>query len=282
MADGGRSVSRRRRGRGRATPGPAGRGARRRCPVVSSVPLEVQVVGAALAGDAVVAVELVLLLRGEVAGVAQAGGVLDHLLVVGDAQAVLGQLRLRQGDEGLGGAEEARVDGHPLRLAGRVVDVDLAGRADLVAVAVDDGGTGDAGEVARADHGELPFCSSRAVGPRGTSTDEVLGAHRPARQTFAGQVPAPRRPGAWTAPRAGTRDARHAAPGVDSRRPHGILGRRRDQTDVTEPTRRGPARAGRRTSRPAGRRHGGRRQQASTTARGTDVVTTPRRGARCP
>lgn len=61
---------------------------------------------------------------------------LDQRLVVRDPQLVTGELAGRQRDEGVP-PEDARPDGRPLGLAGRVVQVHLVDGADLVAVAVD-------------------------------------------------------------------------------------------------------------------------------------------------
>jgi hypothetical protein len=86
------------------------------------------------APEAVVAVEGLLLLRAERAVGVDPGGGLDGVLGVADDDVVAVEAGVLDRDEGLGGTEEARLDGHPVRGAGGVVDVDLADGADLVAV----------------------------------------------------------------------------------------------------------------------------------------------------
>jgi hypothetical protein len=103
--------------------------------------------------DAVVAVQLGLLLGGEVALLGlDPGSVLDPGLLVGHPQAVAHQLGLGQGHEALLGAEQAGADRRPLRAAGLVVEVDLADLAELAAVAVDGVGADDALDVLGRDH----------------------------------------------------------------------------------------------------------------------------------
>ena len=89
--------------------------------------------GVRAGAHAVVAVELLLLLRREVAVGVDLRGVLHLVLADGYADAVVGQVGVPDRDEGLLRAEQAGADGDPLGLAGLVVEVDLGGRADLLA-----------------------------------------------------------------------------------------------------------------------------------------------------
>src|SRR5690242_17940704 len=84
--------------------------------------------------EAVVVVELEFLFGREVAADAEIGRVLDEGPVEGDPEGAVDQFAGLQWDEGVPG-EQASAYGRPLRLAGRVVEVDLVDRADLVAVA---------------------------------------------------------------------------------------------------------------------------------------------------
>jgi len=86
--------------------------------------------------EAVVAVELEFLFRGEVAAHAEIGGVLDQGPLEGDAQAAVDQFAGLQGHEGVP-AEQPGPYGRPLRHSRGVVEVDLVDRADLGAVAVE-------------------------------------------------------------------------------------------------------------------------------------------------
>jgi hypothetical protein len=99
--------------------------------------------------DAVVAVEVGLVALAELGARVVVGGVLDQVLVERHGDDVAGHGRLGQGDQGDVGAEQARLDGDPLGLAGGVVEVDLVDLADLLAVAAGDGGAeqGFGGEV---------------------------------------------------------------------------------------------------------------------------------------
>src|SRR5215216_374450 len=97
-------------------------------------------VGAVLAVlEAVVAVQLGLLVLGEAPVGPHGGGVLDLLLVVGHLDAVTHGLGLGEGHKGGLGGEQAAGDRGPLGLAGLVVEVDGVDRAELVAGRVDHG-----------------------------------------------------------------------------------------------------------------------------------------------
>src|SRR5215203_4084992 len=99
-------------------------------------------VGAVLAVvEAVVVVQLGLLVLGQLAVGLRAGGVGDLLLVVGHLDAVTHVLGLGEGHEGGLGREQASGDRGPLGLAGLVVEVDGVDRAELVAGRVDHGAT---------------------------------------------------------------------------------------------------------------------------------------------
>jgi hypothetical protein len=63
------------------------------------------------------------------------GGVLDLILRVRQLDAVAGVRGLGDGREADLGAEQARLDGGPLGLAGITVEVDVGDRAELLAVA---------------------------------------------------------------------------------------------------------------------------------------------------
>ena len=86
--------------------------------------------------QAVVAVERLFLLHVEVLVSVLTRGVLDLGLRVGEVQVLTLDAGALERDEGLGGTEQARVDRDPGGLARLVVQVDLADRTDLVAVAV--------------------------------------------------------------------------------------------------------------------------------------------------
>jgi hypothetical protein len=86
-------------------------------------------------------------------------GVLHPVLAHGYAQAVVGEVGVPDRDEGLLGAEHAGADGDPLGLPGLVVEVDLAGGADLLARLVVDVLADHAVEGLGADHrGCAPIC----------------------------------------------------------------------------------------------------------------------------
>ena len=61
------------------------------------------------------------------------GASFTWVLLDGYAHTVVGQVGVADRDEGLLGPEQARADGDPLRLTRLVVEVDLAGGADLLA-----------------------------------------------------------------------------------------------------------------------------------------------------
>ena len=94
------------------------------------------VVRRATVRQAVVAVERLFLLDVEVLVSVLTRGVLDLGLRVGEVQVLTLDAGALERDEGLGGTEQARVDRDPGGLARLVVQVDLADRTDLVAVAV--------------------------------------------------------------------------------------------------------------------------------------------------
>src|SRR5215216_6069859 len=95
--------------------------------------------GGAVIVQAVVAPQLPLLGLGQVLVGVDPWGVLDQLLVVGDADVAVILGGLGEGDEAGFGAEQAGVDQGPLRLAGLVVEVDGVDPADAAAVPVDQG-----------------------------------------------------------------------------------------------------------------------------------------------
>jgi hypothetical protein len=122
-------------------------------------------------------------------------GALDLRLVVGDTDLVALDGRLVQRDERLGGAEQAGGDGDPLRVAGLVVQEDLADLADLVPVVVDDRAAGreQVLDLVSADHGD----SSTGLGIRARVVTRVARAASKALQqrpptTVAGYPPASR------------------------------------------------------------------------------------------
>ncbi len=78
------------------------------------------------------------LVRAELVVEVDPGGVLDVALLVGDLEAVADLGGVDQGDERLGGAEQAGVDQGPGRVAGLAVQVELADGPDRAAVSVDD------------------------------------------------------------------------------------------------------------------------------------------------
>src|SRR5215211_3185957 len=173
-------------------------------------------VGAVLAVvEAVVAVQLSLVVLGEGPVGRHDGGVLDLLLVVGDLDAVTGVLGLGERHEGGLGAEQAAGDRGPLGLAGLVVQVDGVDRAELVAGRVDHGAALPALNGVDVRHtdsllvagwmaggwwtGRLGPVSCRGVPPSG----------RPSGPGAAGQSARPRSPG-WRAPhRRWPRSRRH-------------------------------------------------------------------------
>jgi hypothetical protein len=85
-----------------------------------------------------VAVELCLLVLGELAVGLDAGRVLDLRLLVGHLDLVAAAIGLRQRDERQLGADHPGLDGHPLGLTGLPIEVDVLDLADLVAVSVDE------------------------------------------------------------------------------------------------------------------------------------------------
>jgi hypothetical protein len=87
--------------------------------------------------EAVVAVQLGLVVLGQLAAGLHAGGVADLCLLVGHLDGVTGGLGAGEGHEGGRGGEQAAGDGGPLGLAGLVVQVDGVDRAQLVAGRVD-------------------------------------------------------------------------------------------------------------------------------------------------
>src|SRR5829696_2138863 len=89
--------------------------------------------------DAVVGEQLGFLLGAELVVEVDLWAVLDVVLLVGDLEAVADLGGVDEGDEGLGGAEEAGVDQGPGGMAGLAVQVELADRPDRCAVPVDDG-----------------------------------------------------------------------------------------------------------------------------------------------
>src|SRR5215218_4892097 len=103
--------------------------------------------------QAVVAVQLGLLRHLEVAVRGHPGRVLDLALGVGHVDAVGAvEAGVLQGHKRLGGAEQARVHRDPARGTRRVVEVDLAGLADLVAGVVVHGRALDVIDLVLADH----------------------------------------------------------------------------------------------------------------------------------
>jgi hypothetical protein len=80
------------------------------------------------------------------------GGVLDLVLRDVHAYAVVGEVGVADRDERLLGAEQARLHGDPLGLAGLVVQVHLGRRSDLVARLVVDVAADHAVEGLGADH----------------------------------------------------------------------------------------------------------------------------------
>ena len=93
--------------------------------------------------QAVVAVELLLLVHVQVSLTVDVGCVLDGGLVVGERHAVAVELGTLQRHEALAHAEQPGVHRDPLGLVGVVVEVDLPDPAELVAVAVVSGGAGE-------------------------------------------------------------------------------------------------------------------------------------------
>src|SRR5262249_51000893 len=67
---------------------------------------------------------------------AEVGGVLDQGALERHVEGPFDQLAGLQGDERVP-AEQARPYGRPLRYSGRVVEIDLVDRADLVPIAVE-------------------------------------------------------------------------------------------------------------------------------------------------
>jgi hypothetical protein len=92
-------------------------------------------------GDAVVLEELLLLLLGELAVGLDARGVPDLGLAHRHLDVLAGRLGAVQRNEGVLGPEEAGADQRPFGVAARVVIVDLADLADLLALGVDERST---------------------------------------------------------------------------------------------------------------------------------------------
>ena len=117
--------------------------------------------------DPVVGEQLGLLVGAELVAEVDLGGVLDVALLIGNLEAVADLGRVDQGDEGLGGAEEAGVDQGPGGVAGLAVQVELLDRPDRRAVPVDDGERSPAveGRQVEGRHG-LPPCTRQSM-PRG-------------------------------------------------------------------------------------------------------------------
>jgi len=103
----------------------------------------------------VVAVELGLLLLGEVAVLVDPRRVLDPVLGHVDHQLVALHTGGGQRHEALLGAEQAGAHRHPLRLTGRVVQVHLGDLADLLAAAIPDGAPRQRGNGCLVDHVSL-------------------------------------------------------------------------------------------------------------------------------
>ena len=125
----------------------------------------VVVVVAALVGgvrEAVVLVELLLLLLGELGVGLELGSRLHLLLVVRDPDVVTGHRRLLQREQRQASAEQARLDGAERRLSGLAVLVDVIELADLVAVVVDDVGARPALDLFHGGHVGLPLMCSAA------------------------------------------------------------------------------------------------------------------------
>ncbi len=101
--------------------------------------------------EAVVAVELLLLLGGQVAVLGDVRRVLDRRLVVAEGDPVAGELGVLHRHEGLVGAEQPGAHRGPPGLVGVVVVVDLADLSDLVAGRVVGGGADEALNLALAD-----------------------------------------------------------------------------------------------------------------------------------
>jgi hypothetical protein len=104
---------------------------------------------------AVVAVELLLLLRRQVPVLGDRRGVLHLGLVVGHGDPVTGELRARHRYEALVGAEKTGVHRDPRRLVGGVVVVELTDLADLVPITVVGGRSDHVAQLVLSDH--LPF-----------------------------------------------------------------------------------------------------------------------------
>ena len=121
--------------------------------VVGGVPpghLACRLAGAVV--HAVVAVELLLVLRRQVPVLGDLRSVLHRGLVVGQGDPVTGELGARHRHEALVGAEETGVDRDPGGLVGGVVVVDLTDLADLVPVAVVGGGPDHGAQLVLSDH----------------------------------------------------------------------------------------------------------------------------------
>jgi hypothetical protein len=101
---------------------------------------------------AVVAVELLLVLRRQVAVLGDLRSVLDRGLVVGQGDPVTGDLGARHRHEALMGAEQTGVDRDPRRLVDGVVVVDLTDLADLVPITVVRGGPDHLAQLVLSDH----------------------------------------------------------------------------------------------------------------------------------
>ena len=121
-------------------PAPAGTGSRASpssCSM-SAGPASASVGGLELVVHPVVGEQGGFLVRAELVVEVDPGGVLDVALLVGDLEAVADLGGVDQGDERLGGAEQAGVDQRPGRVAGLAVQVELADGPHRAAVSVDD------------------------------------------------------------------------------------------------------------------------------------------------
>src|SRR4051794_33396436 len=122
-------------------------------PLVAPGPLARQAAAVVAAVvEAVVAVELLLLLHVQVALTIDVGCVLDGGLVVGQRDPVAAELGALQRHEALVRTEQPGVHGDPGGLVGVVVVVDLPDLAELVAVAVVGGGARDVAQLFLAGH----------------------------------------------------------------------------------------------------------------------------------
>src|SRR3954453_9208263 len=100
-------------------------------------------------------IEPLLLLGGQVAVGLDLGGVVDLVLAVRDTDLVAGRRRVAQRGEADLRAKAAGLDGRPLGLAARAVEVADLQRADLLAVAVNDVAAAPGLDVLQGGHGIL-------------------------------------------------------------------------------------------------------------------------------